>query len=143
MPTYILLTSILDTLPNGQESYLKLNDAVKAQIDSQCSGVNWVSNFAISGPYDYLDIFEAPDNETATQVALIVRATGNAQTEVWNATRWENFKSLILESKSKREDPAQKSRRKQKSKNRVDVAGRESFPASDPPSWTSTRKKVK
>jgi len=37
------------------------------------------------------DIFEAPDSETATKVALIVRSFGHATTETWIATPWDRF----------------------------------------------------
>jgi len=47
------------------------------------------------GAYDYVDLFEAPDNEAATTVAVIVRSFGHASTETWPATPWERFKELL------------------------------------------------
>lgn len=47
------------------------------------------------GPYDYLDIFKAPDIAAATKVATAVRTFGHANTEVWGATEWEEFKELV------------------------------------------------
>ena len=168
MPIYILLTRIKSMLPQDAEFYLVLNDTVKEEIAERCPNVTWVSNFAVSGPYDYLDVFTAPDNDTATEVSLIVRSRGNAETEVWNATRWEKFKTIIQgnfefaaegsreaqgaetgnadrksdHSKSdhnKSDRPQQASRQDKRPISPVDEAGRESFPASDPPSWTATR----
>jgi uncharacterized protein with GYD domain len=54
-----------------------------------------LSSYAVLGPCDYLDIFMAPDNETATIVATVVRTFGHAQTEVWSATGRKKFKELV------------------------------------------------
>jgi uncharacterized protein with GYD domain len=43
---------------------------------------------------DYLDIFEEPDSDAATKVALLIRSFGNATTETWVATPWDRFLSL-------------------------------------------------
>ena len=37
----------------------------------------------------------APDIETATKVATIIRTFGHATTEVWAATEWEKFTGLL------------------------------------------------
>jgi uncharacterized protein with GYD domain len=49
----------------------------------------------VVGHDDYLDVFEAPDNEVAAQVALVVRSFGHATTETWPAVPWERFKALV------------------------------------------------
>ena len=40
-----------------------------------------MGNYAVLGPWDYLDILEASDSEAATKVALLVRSFGHAHTE--------------------------------------------------------------
>jgi uncharacterized protein with GYD domain len=54
----------------------------------------------VLGAYDYVDLFEAPDNEAATTVAVIVRSFGHASTETWPATPWERFKQLLRPASS-------------------------------------------
>jgi uncharacterized protein with GYD domain len=49
----------------------------------------------VLGPYDYLDIFEAPDEIAAGKVSAIVRSFGHASTETWSALPWERFKGMI------------------------------------------------
>ena len=128
MSSYILLTRIPPNSLKGSDDYLQRNSAVVERINDECPQVIWKANYAVSGPYDYLDIFEAPDNETAARVALIVRTTGGAETEMWTATRWNAFKSMV--SNGDKGETA--------SPDDVGEADRESFPASDAPSFTGS-----
>jgi uncharacterized protein with GYD domain len=46
------------------------------------------------GPYDFLDIYEAPDAETAAKVSLISMAGGAATAESWTLIPYERFLGL-------------------------------------------------
>lgn len=95
MATFILLTRLSHTALKAPKELGELEKQVMERIRMKCPEVEWVSSFAVLGPYDYLDIFRAPDVETATAVATIIRTFGHAQTEVWAAIEWERFKELI------------------------------------------------
>ena len=73
----------------------ELERQVMDRVRAECPEIEWQSSFAVLGPYDYIDIFRAPDVEAATKVATIVRTFGHAQTEIWAATEWERFKEII------------------------------------------------
>jgi hypothetical protein len=49
----------------------------------------------VLGPWDYVDIFDAPDMETAVKVSTIVRLFGFAHTEIWSLQEWSRFRDLI------------------------------------------------
>ena len=80
----VLRPHSLETLEKG---------AVDA-IAKQCPEVKWLSSYAVLGPYDYVDVFEAPDNETAAKVSTPSARTG-ARTRDWPATEWRKFKAMI------------------------------------------------
>jgi uncharacterized protein with GYD domain len=82
------------------ESVLDLNRQVEERIKRECPGVRWLANYAVLGPCDYLDIFEAPDVDTATKVSLLVRSFGHATTETWVVTPWDRFTDLARGLKS-------------------------------------------
>lgn len=95
MPTFIMLTRLSHEALKSPSSLENLAREVKERIAAECPGVRWIANFAVAGPYDYLDIFEAPDNDVAFKTATIIRTFGHAQTETWSAIEWDKFKDLI------------------------------------------------
>jgi uncharacterized protein with GYD domain len=95
MSTFILLTRLSPEAVRSPHAYEVLERRAMDAVRSQCPEVEWQKSFAVLGPYDYLDIFRAPDIETATKVAALVRIAGHAHTEVWAATEWEQFKRMV------------------------------------------------
>ncbi|MEH2499744.1 uncharacterized protein with GYD domain [Bradyrhizobium sp. AZCC 1588] len=95
MPTFIMLTRLNPDAvrsPKGLEALER--DAMK-RVREQCPEVEWLSSYAVLGPYDYLDIFVARDIETAAKVSTLIRTFGHAQTEIWSATEWDRFKEIV------------------------------------------------
>ncbi|MFZ1992104.1 MAG: GYD domain-containing protein [Alphaproteobacteria bacterium] len=95
MSHYIMLTRLSHEALKAPKSLTELSDAVSARIKEECGNVKWLMSFATLGPADYVDIFEAPDTETAMKVATIVRTFGHATTEIWPAVDWGRFKELV------------------------------------------------
>lgn len=100
MSTYVMLTRLSPEALSRPEAVTDLNRRVEQRIKRECKGVKWLANYAVLGPCDYLDIFEAGDAETATKVALLVRSFGHATTETWVATQWDRFVELAKGLKS-------------------------------------------
>lgn len=95
MPTYVMLTRLAPGDLKAPRDLRQLEKAVSDRIRTEVPQVKWLSNFAILGPCDYLDIFEAPDEAAAAKVALVVRSFGHASTEVWTTLKWERFLQII------------------------------------------------
>jgi uncharacterized protein with GYD domain len=95
MPTYVLLTRLTPASVKAPRDLVRLERAVAGRIREECPEVKWIANYAVLGPYDYLDLFEAPDEATAAKVVMIVRSFGHAETETWTALPWQRFAELI------------------------------------------------
>jgi len=95
MPTFVMLTRVAPEVLRTPHSLEELEKRAAEAIQTQCPEVKWVSNYAVLGPYDYVDIFEAPDNETAAKVSTLIRTQGRAHSEIWPATDWKKFKAML------------------------------------------------
>jgi uncharacterized protein with GYD domain len=94
MATYAMLTRLSPEALTKPGGVIELNRAVEGRIKKECPGVRWLANYSVLGPCDYLDIFEAPDGESATKVSLLIRSFGHATTETWMVTPWDRFVEL-------------------------------------------------
>lgn len=92
MQTFVMLTRLSPGALNRDP--VALEAEVVGRIEAECPGVTWISSYVLLGPADYLDVFLAPDIETAMKVSLIIRTLANATTETWPATDWEDFKKI-------------------------------------------------
>lgn len=94
MSTFVMLTRLATGTPRSPETLEELERSAIQQIESLCPNVHWLSSYAVLGRSDYLDVFEAPDVETAMKVSALIRTFGHADTEVWPAVEWKRFKNL-------------------------------------------------
>ena len=95
MPQFLLLTRLSPQALHQPRSYATLERHVADQVSHRCPAVKWLRSWALTGPWDYLDVIEAPDLDDATRVAVLVRSAGHTQCEVWPAMPWPQFKSLV------------------------------------------------
>jgi uncharacterized protein with GYD domain len=95
MPTFVLLTRLAPGSFRSPRALEGIEREVTTAVAAECPEVRWLSSYAVLGPHDYLDVFEAPDIEAATKVSTLVRTFGHAHTEVWCATRWDRFKEIV------------------------------------------------
>lgn len=95
MGTFVMLTSVAPDMVSTPRVLEDLEQEAMEHIRAECPDVKWVANYATLGPYDYLDVFTAPDVATATKVSTIIRSYGGARTEIWPATEWREFKRML------------------------------------------------
>jgi len=66
-------------------------------VKQKCPEVNWIAHYALLGPYDFMDIYEAPDEEIAAKVSLVTMAKGAVSAESWNAIPYQHFLEIAEE----------------------------------------------
>ena len=97
MQTYILLTKISPELSKKVKDRAKIGRAWLDQVKEKCPEVNFVSHYALLGKYDFIDIYEAPDEETAAKVSLISLSNGAFSAESLIAIPYKKFLALTEE----------------------------------------------
>lgn len=95
MQTFIMLTRLVSEEINPSFAIQKKEKDVVEKIHQHCPEVEWIHNYATFGPWDYVDIFNAPNMETAMKVSLLVRTYAGTHTEIWPAARWNNYKDIV------------------------------------------------
>lgn len=95
MQTFIMLTRLMPNAVRSPRALEDLERKVAEHVRTACPQVECVGSYAVFGPYDYMDIFRAPDLETASKVSAEVRTYGHAHTETWPALEWGHFKEVV------------------------------------------------
>lgn len=74
MPYYILLSSLTD---EGWKTVREKPERIKeVNEEPQVFGVRVISQYAVLGPYDFVNIVEAPNNETIAKVSIELGSRG-------------------------------------------------------------------
>ena len=97
MQTYVLMTKLSPEMSRKVKDQAKLGRLWLEQVKEKCPQVNFVAHYALLGPYDFLDIYEAPDEETAAKVSLISLESGAFLAESWVAIPYKRFIELAEE----------------------------------------------
>ncbi len=77
MPHYILLSNLTDegwkTIKEKPERIKEVNKELEA------FGVRVINQYAVLGPYDFVNIVEAPDNKTISRVSIELGSRGTVK----------------------------------------------------------------
>ena len=89
MPIYVLLSRLTD---DGCESIKKNPERIK-EVNQEVEemGGKVLSQYAILGPYDFINVVEAPDNETISKISLELASRGTVRIKTLPAVDLENF----------------------------------------------------
>ena len=86
---YVMLTTLTDegrkTVKEKPERIKEVNKEVEAM------GVKIISQYALLGPYDFVNILEAPSNEMISKVAIELGSRGTLQTMTMAAMSLDDF----------------------------------------------------
>ena len=91
------MTKLAPEMSKKVKDQEKLGRQWLEQVKEKCPEVNFLAHYALLGPYDFLDIYEAPDEETAAKVSLISLQTGAFLAESWVAIPYKHVVELTEE----------------------------------------------
>ncbi len=95
MGLYVLMTKLTPEISADLKKREAIGKEWKKKVDRLCPDVRWVAHYALLGPYDFMDIYEAKNEETATRVSMITRANGALSVETWPAMEWAHFVDIL------------------------------------------------
>ena len=93
MPTYILLS----TLTAQGVQTLKSNPSRLREVnrDVEELGAKVLHQWATLGPFDFVNVVEAPDNATIAKVSVALGARGSAKLQTLSALTIDEFLSSL------------------------------------------------
>jgi len=97
MKTFVMLTKLSPESSQQMKERARLGRAWLDQVKSKCPDVKFIAHYALLGSYDFLDIYEAPDEETAAKVSMISLANGAFQAQSLTAIPYKRFLELTEE----------------------------------------------
>ena len=97
MPTYILMTRLAPEVTRNMRNREEIGKQWLRRVENQVPSIRWIAHYALLGPYDFLDIYEAPDEEAAAKVSMISLALGALRAESWTAIPYSRFLELTQE----------------------------------------------
>jgi uncharacterized protein with GYD domain len=89
MPTYLLMTTLtaqgVQTLKANPDRLREVNRDVEEL------GARVLHQWAVLGPFDFVNVVEAPDTATITKVSVALGARGSSKIQSWEALEIEDF----------------------------------------------------
>jgi len=98
MSIYLMLTTLTDT---GRKA-LQENPEILKEINKEVEfmGVKILTQYALLGQYDFVNIVEAPSNEAVAKLAIRLSAKGTMQTLTLAAITLDHLISTLKERES-------------------------------------------
>lgn len=97
MQTFFLMTKLSPEVAKRMKDRGVLGRSWMSQVREKCPQVRFIAHYGVLGPYDFIDIFEAPDAETAAKVSMISLANGAQTAESWVAIPYKRVVELADE----------------------------------------------
>ncbi|UCE23556.1 MAG: GYD domain-containing protein [Candidatus Zixiibacteriota bacterium] len=97
MATFMLMTKLSPDVTAKMKNRAAIGRAWLDKVKEKCPEVKFIAHYGLLGPYDFVDIYEAPDAETAAKVSMISLANGALQAESWMAIPYKKIVELASE----------------------------------------------
>ena len=89
MALYVMVTTLTSEGRKTLKEHPERIKEVNAEVEKM--GVKILHQFAILGPYDFVNILDAPSNEVISKVAVELSSRGTIQTMTFPATPVDEF----------------------------------------------------
>jgi len=97
MKTFVLLTKLSPEITTKMKDRARIGREWLDQVKEKCPEVKFIAHYALLGNYDFIDIYEAPDEESAAKVSMISLANGAFHAESLIAIPYKRFLELTEE----------------------------------------------
>ena len=100
MAKYIMMSVLTD---EGRKT-MKMRPERIQEVNKEMEkmGVKVITQYAVIGPYDFINIVEAPDNETITRVSTELGARGTVQIMTLAAIPISDFEKKLAKKPKKK-----------------------------------------
>jgi uncharacterized protein with GYD domain len=95
MPTFVLMTKLPPEISQKMKDRKSVGREWLNNVKEKCPGVKFICHYALLGPFDFLDIYEADNEEEAAKVSMISLAFGAERAESWMAIPYNRFLELV------------------------------------------------
>lgn len=93
MPTYVMLMKLTE---QGAKDIKMAPERIKAGIKAHTDmGGKMLGFYAVMGEYDYIAFGEAPNDEAAIALSLVLSSQGNVKTTTLKAFTPEQFAAVV------------------------------------------------
>ncbi|NWF77644.1 MAG: GYD domain-containing protein [Chloroflexi bacterium] len=97
MAKFVMLTTLTD---EGRKTVMENPGRIKeVNKEVEAMGVKILAQYAVLGPYDFVNILEAPSNEAISKVAVTLGARGTLQTMTLAAMDVDAFIASLKKQK--------------------------------------------
>lgn len=97
MATFMLMTKLSPEISAQMKDRKEIGRAWLDQVLEKCPEVKFIAHYGLLGPFDFCDIYEAPNEETAAKVSMISLAHGAVAAESWITIPYKRVLDLVDE----------------------------------------------
>ena len=97
MKTFILMTKLSQEEAAKLKHREEIGNAWMNEVKAKCPEVKFLAHYGLLGNYDFMDIYLAPDEQTAAKVSMISRSHGAESAESWTAIPYKQIVKLAGE----------------------------------------------
>jgi uncharacterized protein with GYD domain len=98
MSVYLMLTTLTDEGRKALQEDPEILKEINKEVEY--TGVKILTQYALLGQYDFVNILEAPSNETVAKLAIRLSAKGTTQTLTLAAITLDDLITALKEKES-------------------------------------------